>query len=194
MSYSILHTHLQESIAAKLAILEDQPLQANIELATKKIISAYKNGNKLFLCGNGGSASDAQHLAAELTGRYAYDRPPLSAEALHTNTSTLTAIANDYGYDQAFARTLQGLATAGDVVICLSTSGNSQNILNVALTAKKQGIYAIAMTGSQDSKLSEIADLTLKMPSLTTPIIQECHITIGHYICHVVEASMFPIT
>jgi D-sedoheptulose 7-phosphate isomerase len=194
MSHSIVHTHLQESIDAKLAILEDQPLQANIDLAIKKIITAFKNGNRLFLCGNGGSASDAQHLAAELTGRYAYDRPPLSAEALHTNTSTLTAIANDYGYDQAFARTLQGLATTGDVVICLSTSGNSQNILNVALAAKKQGIYAIAMTGSQPSKLSEIADLTLKMPSSNTPIIQECHIAVGHSICHVVEASMFPIT
>lgn len=188
---SLIPKSITDSIAVKQAILNDSELLARIQQAADIITAALRSGGKIHFCGNGGSAADAQHLAAELSGRFGFDRPPLNAEALHCNTSYLTAAANDYGYDAAFARLLQGTAKPGDVVVGISTSGNSRNILNVFDMAKEMQVSTIAMTGETGGKLQNCADILLNVPSAATPRIQECHILIGHIICELVESELF---
>jgi D-sedoheptulose 7-phosphate isomerase len=182
---------IQQSIAAKQAILNDSDFQACIQQAAEMITASLRNGGKIHFCGNGGSAADAQHLAAELSGRFYFDRPPLNAEALHCNTSYLTAVGNDYGYDLIFSRLLRGTAKAGDVVVGISTSGNSKNILKAFEVAKEMGVGIIAMTGATGGAMKEWADILLNVASQDTPRIQESHIMIGHIICELVEYAMF---
>lgn len=182
---------IEESVAAKQAILNDQAFLGRIEMAAATITESLRNGGKIHFCGNGGSAADAQHLAAELSGRFYFDRPPLNAEALHCNTSYLTAVGNDYGYDLIFSRLLRGTAKAGDVIVGISTSGNSKNILNAFEVAKELGVKIVAMTGETGGKMKDSADILLNVPSTDTPRIQESHIMIGHIICELVETAMF---
>ncbi|MBI3418609.1 MAG: D-sedoheptulose 7-phosphate isomerase [Proteobacteria bacterium] len=168
-------------------------LQAQAEEVNKAAqlsLQTLKAGGHLFFCGNGGSASDAQHIAAELVGRFMKERRALAATALHANTSTLTAVANDYSYDVIFSRQLEGLAKKGDVLFALSTSGNSKNVLKAAETAKAMGLKVIGLTGSKGGKLAELCDLCLKVPSDHTPRIQEMHIAVGHVICAIIDDAI----
>lgn len=183
---------IAESIAVKQCILNDEILLKNIDSAVKMIETSLRNGGKIHFCGNGGSAADAQHLAAELSGRFYFDRPPLNAEALHCNSSYLTAVANDYGYDIVFSRMLECSGRKGDVVIGISTSGNSLNIIKTYEVAKQKGIHIISFTGATGGKMKEYSDILINVPSTDTPRIQESHIMIGHIICEMVEANMFP--
>ena len=183
---------IEQSIAAKQAILADGEFLARIQKAADIIIASLQGGGKIHFCGNGGSAADAQHLAAELSGRFYYDRPPLNAEALHCNTSYLTAVGNDYGYEHIFARLLRGTAKKGDVLVGISTSGNSKNILCAYDVCKELGVSIISMTGATGGKMKDLSDLLLNVPSTDTPRIQENHIMIGHIICELVESAMFP--
>ena len=182
---------IEESVAAKQAILNDQAFLGRIEAAAEIITESLRHGGKIHFCGNGGSAADAQHLAAELSGRFYFDRPPLNAEALHCNTSYLTAVGNDYGYDLIFSRLLRGTAKAGDVIVGISTSGNSKNILKAFEVAKELGVKIIAMTGETGGAMKDFADILLNVPSTDTPRIQESHIMIGHIVCELVETEMF---
>ena len=181
-----------ESIATKQRILEDGALMSRLEEASKLVAASLRQGGKIHFCGNGGSAADAQHLAAELSGRFYYDRPPLNAEALHCNTSYLTAVGNDYGYEWVFARLLRGTGHAGDVLVALSTSGNSKNILKAYEVCKEMGIRTISLTGETGGKMKESSDILLNVPSTDTPRIQESHIMLGHILCEWVEADLFP--
>ena len=164
---------------------------SNIEAAINIIINALKKNNKIFFCGNGGSAGDSQHLAAELMGRYKKDRNPLAAIALTVNTSVITAIGNDYGYEKIFSRQLEGIGNSGDVLIGISTSGNSQNIIEAMESAKKKKIKIICFTGNKETKMTSLADCTIFTPSSETNQIQEMHIAIGHLICGIVEEEIF---
>src|SRR5690554_209979 len=182
---------IQASIQTKQTILEDKALIERIEVVTQKIVAAFQAGNKVLFCGNGGSAADAQHLAAEFSGRFYSDRDPLPSEALHCNTSYLTAVANDYGYDYVYSRLIKGMAKDGDILIGLSTSGNSKNILLAFEEAQKMGVLTIGMTRNSGGKMKNFSDYLINIPSEDTPRIQECHITVGHIICEMVEAELF---
>lgn len=182
---------IQASIATKEQILKDARLIDTIGKVADLVTSAFKNGNRVYFCGNGGSAADAQHLAAEFSGRFYTDRKALPAEALHCNTSYLTAVANDYGYDVVYARMIDGIGEKGDVLIGLSTSGNSENIMKAFEVAKKKEMINIAFTGETGGKMKELADHLINVPSKDTPRIQESHITIGHIICQMVEEKYF---
>ena len=188
----IIIRSINDSIAAKKAILENPDFLARIETVASVMVKALKDGKRILWCGNGGSAADAQHLAAELSGRFYYDRPPLNSEAMHCNTSYLTAVANDYGYDLIYSRMIDGACKPGDVLVGISTSGNSTNICNAFRKAKDLGVITVAMTGESGGKMKEIADYLLNVPSTDTPRIQESHIMIGHIICEIVEATIFP--
>lgn len=192
MFQSTIQSVIAESIAAKQALLSDQHLLETTEKVVELCVTAYRYGGKLLFCGNGGSAADAQHLAAELSGRFYYDRPPLYAEALHVNTSFLTAVANDYHYDTVYARMVQAAGRPGDVLFALSTSGNSPNIVAAAQTALQLGMSVVAMTGATGGQLREYNSLLLNAPSTDTPRIQECHMLLGHIICQLVEKTLFP--
>ena len=183
---------LKDSIALKKKILENEELIGKVEKAAKVIEAALRSDKKVLFCGNGGSAADAQHLAAELSGRFNYDRDPLYAEALHVNTSYLTAVANDYSYDDVYSRLIKGIGQSGDVLVCLSTSGNSQNIIKAVNQAKKMQIMTIGFTGQTGGNMAELVDLLINVPSKETPRIQEAHITLGHAICQIVESKIFP--
>jgi D-sedoheptulose 7-phosphate isomerase len=183
---------IQDSIAVKQQILNDSVLLSSLERAVNICINTLKNNGKVLFCGNGGSAADAQHLAAELSGRFYFDRPPLNAEALHVNTSFLTAVANDYSYDEIFARMVRAQGHAGDTVIGLSTSGNSPNVLKAFDVAKELKMNVIAFTGKSGGKMQEKADVLLNVPSGDTPRIQESHILLGHLLCEFIESRMFP--
>lgn len=183
---------IEQSINTKQAILRNAELIARIEAVADVMVQALKDGKRILWCGNGGSAADAQHLAAELSGRFYYDRPPLNSEAMHCNTSYLTAVANDYGYDLIYSRMIDGACKPGDVLVGISTSGNSTNICNAFRKAKELGVITVAMTGETGGKMKEMADYLLNVPSTDTPRIQESHIMIGHIICEIVEAKMFP--
>ncbi|MCK9160312.1 MAG: D-sedoheptulose 7-phosphate isomerase [Bacteroidaceae bacterium] len=172
-------------------ILADSALQLKISKAIETIIQCFKNGGSVYFCGNGGSAADAQHLAAEFSGRFYFDRPGLPSEALHCNTSYLTAVANDYSYDIIYARLISSIGKTGDILIGLSTSGNSVNIVKAFDTCKEKGIQTIAFTGETGGKMKDNADILLNVPSTDTPRIQESHITIGHIICELVEETLF---
>lgn len=184
---------IQNSIKVKQETLNNKELLDKIEQSIILIVNVLQKGNKVLFCGNGGSAADAQHLAAELSGRFYFDRAPLAAEALHCNTSYLTAVANDYGYDEVFARMIKGIGKKGDLLIGLSTSGNSPNIIKAFEVAKQQGMYVITFTGTTGGKMKNLADILLNVPSKDTPRIQETHITIGHAICEQVEQRIFDI-
>ena len=183
---------IKDSISVKQLIINDKDLVKRINEAALMCIESLKNGGKVHFCGNGGSAADAQHLAAELSGRFYYDRPPLNAEALHVNTSYLTAVANDYSYDMIYARMLQAAAQKGDVIVGISTSGNSANILKAIEVAKEIGVKSIGMTGEKGGKMAAACDILINVPSACTPRIQEAHIMIGHIICEIIEATIFP--
>lgn len=182
---------IEESIAVKQALLADTAFMERVDAAAQTIIKSLQNGGKVHFCGNGGSAADAQHLAAELSGRFYFDRPPLNAEALHCNTSYLTAVGNDYGYDYIFSRLLRGTAKRGDVLVGISTSGNSKNIVKAYETAKEMGVVIITLTGETGGVMKDFSDILLNVPSTDTPRIQESHIMIGHIICELVETDMF---
>lgn len=183
---------ISDSIAAKQAILSNPALLQTIQEVADTMITALRSGNRVLWCGNGGSAADAQHLAAELSGRFYYDRPPLNSEALHCNTSYLTAVANDYGYELIYSRMIDGACKQGDVLVGISTSGNSKNILNAFRKAQELGVITVAMTGKTGGEMWQVADYLLNVPSMDTPRIQESHIMLGHIICEIVEAQMFP--
>ena len=186
-----IHDIISASISVKQQVLADTQLLQEIDAATQACITALKNGNKLLFCGNGGSAADAQHLAAEFTGRFYSDRKALPAEALHCNTSYLTAVANDYSYDVIYARLLEGIAKPGDVLVGISTSGNSGNIVKAFEMAKSIGVVTVGFTGATGGKMKPLSDFLINVPSTTTPRIQESHILVGHIICELVEENIF---
>jgi D-sedoheptulose 7-phosphate isomerase len=182
---------IKESIKVKQDILKDKELIALIDSAAEYCIECFAQGNKILLCGNGGSAADAQHIAAELSGRFQFDRKPLYAEALHVNTSYLTAVANDYHYDKIFSRMIEAAGKRGDILIALSTSGNSMNVLEAAKQAQEQEMIVIGLTGKKGGKLSKLSEICLKVPSGNTARIQESHIMIGHILCEKIENTLF---
>lgn len=183
---------LTESIFVKQSLLSNEELLDTLNKVIDTTIIALKADRKVLFCGNGGSAADAQHLASELSGKLYLDRPALFAEALHVNSSATTAIANDYGYDQIFSRQIEAKGQQGDVLYALSTSGNSPNILNAIEAAKKKFMVVIGMTNAEGGKMKNRCDYLLQMPTLDTPRCQEAHIVLGHIICELVEAAMFP--
>ncbi|MFH0894336.1 MAG: D-sedoheptulose 7-phosphate isomerase [Bacteroidota bacterium] len=183
---------IKNSISVKEKILSDEILLKAVEQAAAAITQCFQKGGKVLFCGNGGSAADAQHLAAEFSGRFYYDRDPLPAEALHVNTSYLTAVANDYSFDEVYARLVKAKGAKGDVLVGISTSGNSENVIRAMKTAKDKGMIVIALTGETGGKMKSDCDFLINIPSTDTPRIQECHITIGHAICEEVEKALFP--
>ena len=187
----MIKARIKSSIETKEKLLNNDKLINNIKQAADTIINCYKNSNKVWLCGNGGSAADAQHIAAELSGRYYIDRPALFAEALHVNSSFITAVANDYSYDEVYERYISAAATKGDVLIAISTSGNSKNIVKAINKAKEIGVSVIGLTGEKAGKMKEISDILINVPSDDTPRIQESHILIGHILCEIVESEIF---
>jgi len=191
MIKSLIKTSIENTRNTIDAALGDQDLLAAIENAGKTCIEALRAGKKILIAGNGGSAADAQHIAAELVSRLNYDRPGLAAVALTTDTSALTAIGNDYGFDYIFARQVEAIGSPGDVLIAISTSGNSANILASIKSAQTKNIATIGMSGKSGGKMNEICDLIIKAPSSHTPNIQECHIMIGHIICQIIEDTIF---
>lgn len=184
---SIIH-----SIEVKQRILADEELQSVIREVSKVCAETFCDGGKVLFCGNGGSAADAQHLAAEFSGRFYYDRPPLASEALHVNTSYLTAVANDYSYDEVYARLLKGIGSEGDILVGISTSGNSKNIVRAFEAAREMGVITVGLTGETGGKMAGLSDYLIRVPSTDTPRIQEAQIMIGHIICEMVESALFP--
>jgi Phosphoheptose isomerase len=182
---------IQNSIQLKQNILENSELLSKISQVSQEIINAFKNDKKVLLCGNGGSAADAQHIAAELSGRFYFDRDPLFAEALHVNTSYITAVANDYSYDEVYSRLVKAKGMAGDILIGISTSGNSKNIIKAIEVANEIGMISVGMTGETGGKMKDICKYLINVPSNNTPRIQEAHIMIGHIICEIVEKELF---
>mgnify|MGYP000852377427 CR=1 FL=1 len=182
---------IQQNISVKQAILSDNNILQTVASVVTLITATFQKGNKVLFCGNGGSAADAQHLAAEFSGRFYTDRNPLPSEALHCNTSFLTAVGNDYGFDFVYSRMIQGIGKEGDILVGLSTSGNSPNILNAFEMSKSIGVTTIGMTGQTGGKLKSLSDHIIAIPSTDTPRIQESHILIGHIICQLVEANLF---
>lgn len=183
---------IEASIKVKQQMLEDENLMGAVEKATEAVVNCFRNGGRLYFCGNGGSAADAQHLAAEFSGRFYKDRNALAAEAFHVNTSYLTAVANDYGFDAVYSRLVEGIVSKEDVLIGLSTSGNSANIVKAFESAKAKGITTIAFTGLTGGILKSLADFLINVPSADTPRIQESHILLGHIICQLAEEKIFP--
>lgn len=182
---------IESSIKTKQDILSNMSMIALINECSDVITQAFKNGNKVLFCGNGGSAADAQHLAAEFSGRFYTDRDALPAEALHCNTSYLTAVANDYSYDVIYSRMINGIGKPGDVLVGLSTSGNSKNIVEAFKTAKLKNMITIGFTGEGGGMMKNISDHLINVPSNDTPRIQEAHIMVGHIICQLVEEKYF---
>jgi D-sedoheptulose 7-phosphate isomerase len=182
---------VQSSINVKQEVLQNEDLLKTVGECIAVIVKAFKGGNKVLFCGNGGSAADAQHLAAEFSGRFYTDRDSLPAEALHCNSSYLTAVANDYSYDVIYSRLLKGMGNKGDVLVGLSTSGTSKNIYNAFEVAKEKGMITIAFTGATGGTLKSLSDYLINVPSTDTPRIQESHILLGHIICQLVEAEYF---
>ena len=182
---------IDASIKVKQLLMADEKIITTITDCVTVIVNAFSAGNKVLFCGNGGSAADAQHLAAEFSGRFYIDRDALPAEALHCNTSYLTAVGNDYSYDVIFSRLIKGIGKKGDVLVGLSTSGNSANIVNAFETANEKEMITIGFTGFTGGRMKEISDYLLNVPSTDTPRIQESHILVGHIICQLVEEKIF---
>ncbi len=182
---------IEESIAVKQQILNDDALQNTVQQITDAVVAAFEAGHKVMFCGNGGSAADAQHLAAEFSGRFYKNRRALPSDALHCNSSYLTAVANDYSYDDIYSRLVDGTMDKGDVLIGISTSGNSPNIVKAFETARSKGITTVGFTGATGGKMKDLSDYLLNIPSTITPRIQESHILLGHIICELTEAAIF---
>lgn len=182
---------IQQSIDLKEKILNNEHILKTIQQVADLCTNTFCNGGKVLFCGNGGSAADAQHLAAELSGRFYFDRDPLFAEALHVNTSYLTAVANDYSFDDVYSRMIKAKGRKGDVLIGLSTSGNSGNVVKAFEVAQQQGVFTIGLTGETGGKMKNLSDYVIMIPSMDTPRIQEAHILIGHIICELIETRMF---
>lgn len=180
-----------ESVAVKNKLLQNETLLKILEEVAALMVKGLKNGNRIYFCGNGGSAADAQHLAAEFSGRFYIDRDALPAEALHCNSSYLTAVGNDYGYDIIYARLIKGIGLKGDFLVGISTSGNSANIVKAFEAAREKGITTVGFTGETGGKMKELSDFLLNVPSIDTPRIQESHIMLGHIICQLVEEQYF---
>ncbi len=187
----ILQHTLQNSIQLKQALLNDQEMLQNLENLVTLTSSCFKAGGRVYFCGNGGSAADAQHLSAELSGRYYFDRPPLPSEALHVNSSYVTAVANDYGYEEIFARAIKAFGQKGDILIGLSTSGYSKNVIKAFEVARSIGMHIVAFTGEGGGKMGTLADTLFAIPSKDTPRIQEVHMLLGHTLCQGVEEQLF---
>ena len=186
-----IRRHIEESVQTKQLILDDEQMLNQIGQAADMIIKAYRSGKKTLLAGNGGSAADAQHIAGEFVSKFYFDRPGIPSIALTTDTSILTAIGNDYGFERLFARQVEAQGVEGDVFIGISTSGNSKNIVAALRACKETGIRTIGLTGSKPCEMDDLCDITLKVPSDQTPRIQESHIMIGHILCGLVEADLF---
>jgi len=191
MTQELIRSRLAESACLKEAMRQDAELIATVAAIADVIVEAYRAGRKLLLCGNGGSAADSQHLAAELVGRFYMNRAPLAAEALTVNTSTITAVGNDFSFDDVFARQIQALGRPGDVAIGMSTSGNAENVRRALSTAKSLGLVTVAFTGASGGKLRGDVDYCLRVPSDDTARIQEGHITVGHIMCELIERAVF---
>jgi len=191
MSLSKIKELIQSSIEVKQQLLQDEVLVKQIATVVDVVTNAFKNGNAVYFAGNGGSAADAQHLAAEFSGRFYKDRKALPSDALHCNSSYLTAVANDYSYEVIYSRLLEGLAKKGDVLVGISTSGNSGNIVKAFEMAASMGVVTIGFTGANGGKMKNMADHFINVPSNTTPRIQESHILVGHIICELVEVNIF---
>ncbi|MFT3750599.1 MAG: D-sedoheptulose 7-phosphate isomerase [Agriterribacter sp.] len=188
---SIIKDIISASVSVKQQLLTDEKILSTVNTLVDVITDAFKSGNKVLFCGNGGSAADAQHLAAEFSGRFYIDRDALPAEALHVNTSYLTAVGNDYSYDVIYARLIKGLGQKGDVLVGLSTSGNSKNVVLAFEEAKRKGMITVGFTGATGGKMKAVSDYLLNVPSTDTPRIQESHILLGHIICQLVEEKYF---
>lgn len=186
-----IHEIIAASIAVKQTILNDEQLQQTVQQISDAVVGAFESGHKVMFCGNGGSAADAQHLAAEFSGRFYKNRRALPSDALHCNSSYLTAVANDYSYDDIYSRLVDGTMEKGDVLIGISTSGNSPNIVKAFETARSKGITTVGFTGASGGKMKELSDFLLNIPSTDTPRIQESHIMLGHIICELTEAAIF---
>jgi D-sedoheptulose 7-phosphate isomerase len=186
-----IRAQVRDSISAKERYLADEANITQLDNICTEVIAAYRAGKKTLIAGNGGSAADAQHIAAEFVSRFYFDRPALASIALTTDTSALTAIGNDYGYELLFSRQLEANAQTGDVYIAISTSGNSKNIIHSLEVAKKLGLKTIGLTGQKGGKMAEMVDYCVRVPSDETPRIQECHILIGHILCAAVEKELF---
>ena len=182
---------LNDSFNNLQKVINDKGLILEIETITTKIIKAFKDGNKLLLCGNGGSASDAQHIAAELSGRFIKERKPLYAEALHVNSSYMTAVSNDYGFESTYSRMLEAIGKKGDVLIALSTSGNSENVVNAVKMANSLEMLSVGMSGGTGGKIKELCQHNIIIPSSNTARIQEAHIIVGHIFCQIIEDKLF---
>ena len=182
---------IKSSIDTKQSVLQNEGLLKTIGASVDVIVNAFRNGNRVYFCGNGGSAADAQHLAAEFSGRFYTNRKALPAEALHCNTSYLTAVANDYGFEEIYSRLIDGIGETGDVLIGLSTSGTSANIIKAFETAKSKGMITIGFTGKSGGTMKPLCDHLINIPSTDTPRIQESHIMVGHIICQLVEEKYF---
>ncbi len=186
-----LKSEILDSIQTKERVLNSDEILATIEELARRCVELYAGKKKILLAGNGGSAADAQHIAAELVGRYKFDRAALSSIALTTDTSCLTAIGNDYGYDRVFSRQLEGVGSCGDLFIGISTSGNSQNLINAFISAKELSITTVALVGKDGGEMAKMADISIVVPSSNTPRIQESHILIGHMLCDIIEREIF---
>ena len=182
---------IKASIDTKQSVLQNEGLLKNIEASVDVIVNAFRSGKRVYFCGNGGSAADAQHLAAEFSGRFYTDRKALPAEALHCNTSYLTAVANDYSFEEVYSRLIDGIGETGDILVGLSTSGNSANITKAFETAKKKEMITIGFTGKSGGNMKPLCDHLVNIPSTDTPRIQESHIMVGHIICQLVEEAYF---
>jgi len=191
MFENIVKRAIKDTIGVKEKILNDEVLLSKISAVAQEIIRAFNNDKKVLLCGNGGSAADAQHIAAELSGRFYFDRDPLFAEALHVNTSYLTAVANDYSYDEVYSRLVKAKGRQGDILIGISTSGNSSNVVKAIEVANEIGMITVGMTGETGGRMKDICNYLINVPSNDTPRIQEAHIMIGHIICEIVERKLF---
>ena len=187
----IVRRQVADSAAAKQALLEDEATLEKIALAAQKCTESYRNGGKVLFAGNGGSAADAQHFAGELVSKFYFNRPGLPSIALTTDTSILTAIGNDYGFERLFARQVEAQGVKGDVFVGISTSGNSANIVEALKTCREMGIFTVGLTGSKACKMDELCDLVIKAPSPETPRIQECQTLIGHILCCIIEENIF---
>ena len=188
----VFNQSFRDSIDLKQTVLSDKILKSTILEVANAFVTAYRSGKNTRFCGNGGSAGDAQHIAAELSGRFYFDRPPLDSEALHVNGSYITAVANDYSYDVIYERMVQAQGKSGDILVGISTSGNSKNVLLAMKKAKELGMKTVALTGEGGGAMAEFADFLIAIPSKDTPRIQEVHILVGHIICQIVEAELFP--
>jgi D-sedoheptulose 7-phosphate isomerase len=182
---------IKASIDTKQQVLENESLLTTVQNVVKAIVKSFTGGKRVYFCGNGGSAADAQHLAAEFSGRFYTDRKALPAEALHCNTSYITAVANDYSYDSIYSRIIDGIGHEGDVLIGLSTSGNSGNILKAFEVARQKGMITVGFTGTSGGKMKDLSDYLINVPSTDTPRIQEAHIMLGHIVCQLVEEKIF---